>query len=109
MKAANGVIALGFATLVTAIFGLYSVAARQAPEAPIAPPLDDGAITNVISSDPGLEWTGVDRAIQRVLTDLGLAATYRPNEIEELSPEVVRVLSAYQAPLVSAELPGGGS
>lgn len=97
MKPAHAVVALGLFAMVTGAFSLHAVSggstegAEEVAEIP--------ARTDVVT--PG--WEGVDRSIQRVLSEVGLAERYPEGRVEDLPDEVVRVLSALGVPLVLSE------
>lgn len=97
MKAAHAVVALGLVAVVTGAVSLHAVSGGS-PEV-VEEPAEIPATTDVHSP----EWDGVDRSIQRVLSEVGLAERYPEGRLEEIPDEVVRVLSALGVPLVLSD------
>lgn len=100
MKPAHAVVALGLVAMVTGAVSLHAVSGRSSEV--VDEVAEIPATADVVSSG----WDGVDRSIQRVLSDVGLAERYPEGRLDEIPDEVVRVLSALGVPLVLSEGPG---
>lgn len=97
MKPAYAVVGLGLVAVVTGAVSLHAVSG-ESPEV-VEEPAEMAAPTDVLS--PG--WDGLDRSIQRVLSEVGLAERYPEGRLDEIPDQVARVLSALGVPLVLSD------
>lgn len=100
MKTTNSLVVLGLLALVSGLGGLYAMSQRavvptQEPAVTVQEGERDGAVP------------GVDGAITRVLTSLGVMESRPLTGVGDIPDEVVRTLAFFNAPLVLQEAPGG--
>ena len=59
----------------------------------------------VVVEAPAPQLPGIDDSVQRVLAATGKLVTSDPNSVDELAPEIARVLSFYGVTLTVPEVP----
>jgi hypothetical protein len=100
MKATNSLVVLGLLALVSGLGGLYAMTQRAGvPSQEPAVTVQDGERVGAVS--------GVDDAITRVLTSLGVMESRPLTGVGGIPDEVVRTLAAFGAPLVLHEPTNG--
>jgi len=100
MKATNSLVVLGLLALVSGLGGIYAMTkdAEFATEEPIVTVQED---------EPNGAVPGVDGAITRVLTSLGVMERWALTDMGDIPDEVVRTLAAFDTTLVLQVQPDG--
>jgi hypothetical protein len=100
MKATHSLVVMGLLALVSGLGGLYAMTqdAEFATEEPIVTVQED---------EPNGSVPGVDGAITRVLTSLGVMERRPLTAVGDIPDEVVRTLAGFDTTLVLHAQPGG--